>query len=144
MATFQIGPAPNAVSCLLDPTRLPAGQIHCNPSVLIDRQRLRATGAPTVLRDLMNARFQAQTRGITVEGVITGGTISVRSVAFQRRVPPPPRPLKTTQRPTRNVALSRLTRMTPPPPNSRVVVLFETIIEGIPIRLTAEPPPGVF
>jgi len=88
---FQVGPAPNAVGCTLDPTRLPPGAIHCNPRIRVGDRSLRAIGVPTVLRDLMQARFQAQTSGIQIDGTVQGGDILVTRVIFAAPVPPPPR-----------------------------------------------------
>ncbi len=143
MPIFQVGPRPNAVSCLLDPTRLPPGQIHCQPRILVGDRSLRATGAPTVLRDLMNARQQAQNPGITIDGSITGDSILVRSVNFIRRVnPPPPRPVAVRPQ-TGQVAAANLARRVQAPLTQAAEVLWQTTIDGIAIQLTATRPGGV-
>ncbi len=143
MTLFQVGPRPNAVSCLLDPTRLPPGQIHCEPRLLVGDRSLRATGAPSVLRDLMNARQEAQSRGITIEGTVSGASILVRSVNFTRRATPPPsRPVAVPQQ-TSPVAVARLARMVQAPPTQAPEVLWETVIDGVAIQLTAARPGGV-
>jgi len=76
---FQIGPVPNAVSCRLNPTRL-GGAPHCSPSVVINFKRFTATGSDLVLRQLQDNRHTAQSRGITVDGVISGRTVRITSV----------------------------------------------------------------
>jgi len=76
---FQVGPAPNAVSCRLDPTRL-GGAPHCSPAVLVGTQLLQAVGTPRVLRRLQDLRFTAATNGIQVDGVVTGSTVQITRV----------------------------------------------------------------
>lgn len=142
MPIFQVGPRPNAVSCLHDPTNLPPGLIHCQPRILVGDRSLSVTGAPTVLRDLMNARGQAQRTGITIDGTITGGSILVRSVNFTRRVTtarPRPAPVRAASSP---VAAANLARRVAAAPSPEATILFETEIEGIAIQLTATRPPG--
>jgi len=142
MPLFQVGPRPNAVSCLLDPTRLPPGQIHCEPRILVGDRSLRATGNPFVLRDLMDARQQAQTSGIQVDGSIQGSTIAVTAVNFTRRRRVATEVTRPVDRPIRPVAVSRLARLVEPAQDVDQVTLFQTDIEGIAIKLTATRPPG--
>jgi len=144
MTLFQVGPRPNAVSCLLDPTRLPPGQIHCQPRILVGDRSLRATGTPAILRDLMNARQQAQTSGIQVDGTIQGSTIAVRAVNFTRRVIAAVRAPRPADRPQAPLAIQRLRRMESSRARAEDEVLFETVIDGITIRLLAIAPSGGF
>lgn len=81
---IQVGPRPNAVGCRLNPTGpLPEG--HCEPLVQVGTRTFRATGSPRILRQLMDARFQAQSSGITIDGSIEGDTIAIAAV---RRMAP--------------------------------------------------------
>jgi len=139
MTLFQVGPRPNAVSCLLDPTRLPPGQMHCQPRILVGDRSLRAIGDPAVLRQLQDARQEAQNPGIQIDGVVTGGDILVRRVISSPRVPTPPVVVRRTQRATGTVARAALVARVEPTPSVGAVVLFETVIEGHTIQLTATP-----
>jgi len=139
MTLFRVGPRPNAVSCLLDPTRLPAGQLHCQPRILVGDRSLRAIGDPAVLRQLQDARQEAQNPGIQIDGVVTGGEILVRRVISSRRAPTPPAVVPRTRRTSGTVARANLTARIQAPAAVAAVVLFETVIEGHTIQLTATP-----
>jgi len=142
MTLFQVGPRPNAVSCLLDPTRLPAGQMHCQPRLLVGDRSLRAIGAPTVLRQLQDARQEAQNRGIQIDATLQGGDILVtRVIASARPTPPPAAPTRTRPQ-TAVVARANLAARIQAPPVDNSITLFETIIDGFEIRLSATPPGG--
>ncbi len=140
MTLYQVGPRPNAVSCLLDPTRLPPGQMHCQPRILVGDRSLRAIGAPTVLRQLQDARGEAQNPGIQIEGTVQGGDILVTRVIARTRIPAAPVAARRTRPATAMVAranlAARVQAAEPPPPE----ILWETVIDGIDIKLTATRP----
>lgn len=117
---IQVGPGANAVGCQDDPTRLAPGQIHCRPVIALETGLFLATGAPTVLKRLMEARHQAQSVGITIDGEIRGNAIAVSRVIVAS--------------PVSRAAPVAAPVVTRPPP----VVLFETELEGFVIKLTAE------
>lgn len=147
MARIQVGPRPNAVSCELDPTRLPPGRIHCNPQINLADRSLRVTGTPRMLKRLMDARFQAQSSGIEVVGNIQGNSIAVTRVIGGRQVTSAPvvSPVvaRTVARTTAPLALRALARRVGPPMEPPAEVLFEAEVEGILIQLTARRPGGI-
>ncbi len=140
MTLFQVGPRPNAVSCLLDPTRLPAGQMHCQPRILVGDRSLRAIGDPTVLRQLQDARQEAQNPGIQIDGTVQGGDILVTRVIARTRIPARPAVARRTQPATAMVARANLAQRVQAAAVPAPEILWETVIDGIDIKLTATRP----
>jgi len=107
---IKVGPRANAVGCTLDPTRL-LGAPHCKPLINLGAKGVfRATGRASTLRRLQDARFQAQSSGITIDGIIQGNTIRVLKVGGGAPAPRAPIIIQTdvgSARPARSPTMAK-------------------------------------